>query len=414
MRDLIRRILLEETLVESRVKWTDDLLRQEALKYNILTDFDRLSSGASQTARRRGKDFFNDITSHMEKRIPWTEESIRAEALKHKTKGEFSKTNAWSAAKRMGILADVTMHMEPQGSRFKRIIYAYEFPDNHVYIGLTFNMQKRNNDHMNKERSSVFQHMKKTGLKPTLKTLTEFLDKDEAAQVEGNMYKDYENKGWVLLNKVKTGGLGGNVLKWTKEAIELEALKYDNIGDFYKNATPAIQAAKSISREFFNEITKNMSRGNITWTEEMLKDEALKYRTRSEFQKNSNNAYNSAYRKGKAFLDSITSHMDLKKRTWNEDTVRDEALKYPTITLFHKNASAAYKFAKDKGKEFFDYVTSHMKPKRTWNEDTVREEALKYPTITLFHKNAGAAYQFAKDKEKEFFNDITSHMNKRV
>ena len=100
-----------------------------------------------------------------------------------------------------------------------------------------------------------YEHIKKTGLNPTLKTLTEFLDKDEAAQVEGNMYKDYENKGWVLLNKVKTGGLGGNVLKWTKEAIEREALKYDNIGDFYKNATSAIQAAKSISRDFFNEIT---------------------------------------------------------------------------------------------------------------------------------------------------------------
>ncbi len=40
--------------------------------------------------------------------------------------------------------------MEIIGNKFKRCIYAYEFSDNYVYVGLTLNLDKRNNRHLKK------------------------------------------------------------------------------------------------------------------------------------------------------------------------------------------------------------------------------------------------------------------------
>ena len=38
-------------------------------------------------------------------------------------------------------------HMKVLGDRKKRMIYAYEFPDHSVYVGLTFNYDKRDKEH---------------------------------------------------------------------------------------------------------------------------------------------------------------------------------------------------------------------------------------------------------------------------
>ena len=73
MRDIIKRILLEETLGESRLKWTDELLRQEALKYTTKKDFLKNSESAYKTAKRRG--IFDEITQHMDRVKIWTYES---------------------------------------------------------------------------------------------------------------------------------------------------------------------------------------------------------------------------------------------------------------------------------------------------------------------------------------------------
>lgn len=345
-----------------KLRWTDEELRQEALKYNTLTDFERFSGGALNTARRKGKDFYNDITSHMNKNIQWTDESIKDEALKYNTRSEFSKGSigAYTAAKRLGILDDVTTHMELQGSRFKRLIYAYEFPDNTVYVGLTFNMDKRNRSHMNSESSAVYQHMNKTGLIPTKKTLTVFMDKDEASKKETEIENKYRNEGWTLLNRTKTGGLGGNKLKWDKETIKTEALKYDNLSDFYLYAPSALGAAKSFGNDFYQDVTKHMSRKITYWTDEMLRDEALKYDTKNKFSKGSNKAYNAAKRRGDEFFNSITSHMNKVRKSWSEDELRNEASKYKTKNQFSKNSSSAYQLSRRKGKDFFNSVTAHM------------------------------------------------------
>jgi predicted GIY-YIG superfamily endonuclease len=343
-------------------KWTDDELRQEALRYNTLSDFEKFNPKAYGSARRRNKEFWSDITSHMNKLVKWTEEGIKDEALKYKTRSEFSKNSigAYTAARRLGILDDVTAHMELQGSKFKRLIYAYEFPDNSVYVGLTFNMNQRNTSHMNSESSAVFQHMTKTGLVPVKKTLTVFMDKDEASKKETEIENKYRSEGWIILNRTKTGGLGGNKLKWDRETIRVEALKYNNLSDFYIRAPSAIQAAKSLGEDFYQDVIKHMSKKITYWTDEMLRDEALKYDTKNKFAKGSNKAYNAAKRRGEEFFNSITSHMQKLRRSWTEDELRNEALKYDTKTKFRKGSPSAFTLSRNNGSDFYNSVTSHM------------------------------------------------------
>lgn len=46
-------------------KWTNQLLREEALKYKTRSSFMRSNNPAYKSASARGKEFFNDICSHM-------------------------------------------------------------------------------------------------------------------------------------------------------------------------------------------------------------------------------------------------------------------------------------------------------------------------------------------------------------
>ena len=46
----------------------------------------------------------------------------------------------------------------------KRLIYVYEFSDNSCYIGLTYNIKNRNRQHLESNKSPVFNYIKKLRL----------------------------------------------------------------------------------------------------------------------------------------------------------------------------------------------------------------------------------------------------------
>jgi hypothetical protein len=347
-------------------KWDDDKLRKEAQKYQTLADFGRFSNSAYQIAHDRGKEFFDEITTHMPKLIEWTDEMLKDEAKKFSSKTEFQKKSgrAYYAANKRGILDDITVHMEPVGNIYKRLIYAYEFPDNSVYVGLTFNLNKRDRSHMKKTTSPVYLHIVKTGLKPIRKSLTDFMDKKEAQKKESEILQSYINKGWKPLNRAKTGSLGGKFLRWTDDAIRAEALKYTVMADFGKNNVSAYRAAKERGEDFFNEVTSHLIRNYISYTPEQLKDIASKYKTIKEFQTNNPNALQQARGRGKEFYDSITSHMVRLRKTWSDENIRNEALKYKSRKEFHNNSPAAYNAARSKGDEYFYEITTHMRDMR--------------------------------------------------
>jgi len=193
----------------------------------------------------------------------------------------------------------------------------------------------------------------------------------------------------------------GRKLKWTEEKLKEEALKYDTRGEFSKGSESAYSAARK--KGLLDDICGHMEGRKLKWTEDMLQEEALKYDTRGEFAKGSKNAYDAAQKRG--LLDKICSHMEGNVR-WTDDMLKTEALKYQTRIEFQKCSTSAYQAAHKRG--LLDKICGHMGGNVSWTEDMLQEEALKYDTRGEFAKGSKNAYQTARDRG--LLDKICGHM----
>ncbi len=226
--------------------WTKENCKEEALKYNNRLDF-KLKSNVAYVKSIKLK-CLSDITSHMKiytKQIDLTKENCQEEALKYTNKTEFYKKSSifYKKSLKNNWLDEICTHMILKGNILKRCIYCYEFSDNNVYIGLTYNIENRHNRHINSKLSSVNKHINKTKLTPNLIKLTEYIPVNDASILEGVYIKEYKKNGWEILNKCKTGGIGGNIIKWTKEKCQEEALKYSSRSEFSRGNGSAYAAS---------------------------------------------------------------------------------------------------------------------------------------------------------------------------
>lgn len=196
----------------------------------------------------------------------WTLVKCQEEASKYTNKTEFQKdsSGAYSAAKRNKWLQEITSHYEILGNSNKRFIYAYEFSDNSVYIGLTYNINKRKINHS--REGTVFNYSIDTKIIPIFKQLiSEPVDIEKAKELENFYLEQYKDEGWIILNKAKTGGLGGNTIKWNYKACKKEALKYETRNEFKVNSKGAYESA-----------AKNGWRDDICSHMKILRKESLK------------------------------------------------------------------------------------------------------------------------------------------
>lgn len=226
--------------------WTKEKCQEEANKYDSRREF-RLQSKAYSASVENG--WLHEICSHLPGHKPkgyWTKERCQEEANKYNCRVDFEKysISACLTSRNNNWIDEICSHMKPQGNLYKRCIYAIEFSDNHVYIGLTYNINKRFNKHINDKSSAVYKHILKTKLQPNVKVLTDFLDIEEAKKLENNKLIEYFNDGWIPLNKAKCGAMGSNKLFWTKEKIMNECLKYSNKEELKRNSSGAWHSAQ--------------------------------------------------------------------------------------------------------------------------------------------------------------------------
>lgn len=238
----------------------------------------------------------------------WSKEKCHEEALKYETRSQFyiNSKGAYLKASRNKWLNDICSHMQIQGSLYKRLIYVYEFSDNYAYIGLTFNLNRRNKHHLSNKNSQVFKHIQKTQLIPILKTLTHFLDVEEAQKMEEYYVNYYKENNWNILNKSKTGAIGGcKKIKWTYENCLLEASKYSSRKQFKENSSGAYDAC--LNNKWLNEVCFHMTgKIYIKWTKKLCYEEYLKYNSKRDFRLFSRNAYTACL--SNKWLDDIYKH----------------------------------------------------------------------------------------------------------
>ena len=297
--------------------WTKEKCQEDSLKYNNRSNFQKNSYVAYDKAYKNG--WLDDICSHMTEIYKpkgyWTYEKCKEKALEYKTKYDFYVNNygAYGRAYRNGWLDDICSHMIIQNNNTKRCIYCYEFEDNSVYIGLTYDIEKRQKNRNISDFDQVIIHIKKTGLTPIRKQLTDYIGVNDAIKLEGYYVEKYKNEGWNVLNKSKTGAIGGS-LRWTYEKCKEEALKYKSRYEFVKTSKGAYES--SAKHKWLDDVCSHMiptQKPTGYWSYKNCKEEALKYKTRTEFQNNASGAYNSSLKHN--WLDEICSHM-VRTQKW--------------------------------------------------------------------------------------------------
>ena len=437
-----------------RGPYTDDELKNIALKYTNASSFQKEDGSAYVASKNRDKDFFNEITKHFQRlsRIPYTYDEVKKEAEKYQTIGEFQKNSrgAYVASRRHGWFPMVTQHMIPVrnswtkneikkiasnyttlrdfrkensaayswalqnlndveknevyghmqklGNHANRLIYAFEFPDKSVYVGLTYDPIAREGAHKANAKSAVNKHALSTGLKPTMKHLTDYVFMDEAAKKEKEFVEDYKNKGWKILNRAKAGALGSDILKWTFEKVAEEAKKYDTRTAFERGNGSAYGAARV--RGWLDDVTKHMKLIKPSkYTPDEMRSIALEFDKLIDFREKKDGVYQAAKKQGDNFFNDITRHMSKgpkKGSIWDDfEKVKNEALKYTNGHDFRKYSSGAYKSAFRN--KWYDKVRKHFVryANKKWTYDTLKQEAQKYTTKRDFFHGNNSAYTLA-------------------
>lgn len=284
----------------------------ESKKYNTRNDFKKNSKKYYEYARKN--KWLDDMCSHMiifqKQKGFWNKEKCKTEALKYKNRSEFKSksASAYIIAHKNNWINDICSHMIYRGNLVKRCLYVYEFTDNYAYIGLTYDINIRNQYHINNPKSCVFNHIKINN-NYIFKQLTDYLNIEYIKNLENIKIQEYKKNGWFMLNSISGGGVGGSTIKLTFEKCKEEALKYTTKKEFMNNSHSAY--LKSTRNNWLDEICSHMKNIRTTWTKEKCQDEALKYNNKTDFRKNSRIIYDYSYRKG--WLNEICSHMKNKK-----------------------------------------------------------------------------------------------------
>ena len=255
--------------------------KEEALKYTTKHD---LKHNSNRIYKIINLNKWYDLTEHLTTKInKWSYEKCKEEVKNYKTKKECRKNRVYSTIIKNGwyeLIADLPNerhdmwtyedckkvtssfnskntfrknyggayqairdnnwyelydHMPLIGNKYKRLIYVYEFEDNYCYVGLTCNINRRNKQHLEEETSSVYNHIKESNLQPILIKKSDYIDTESSVILEEKVLNEYKENNWHILNKVKTGSIGGNSLVWNKKACILEIQKYNTLKEFREN-----------------------------------------------------------------------------------------------------------------------------------------------------------------------------------
>jgi hypothetical protein len=427
MKDLIRQILIEER--KPKGYWDNEInIEKVAKDCKTRTEFQDRYQMAYKKALEINKTkpgFFERITNHMPKpksESPYTEQELTDIASSANTKTEFMTKfpGAYQVALRMdkikpGFFDKITSHMLSLGSKHKRMVYGYFFPiNNAVYIGLTYNINERNKQHLiidvdEKKQTTVAKFINETQEKPELVKFTDYIDVQEAQKKEGEYVNKFKNSGYLILNKVKTGGLGHG-LKYTDEELKDLLSNIFDYKDLYTKHYPLYISAKRRGRIFLNDATSHMikiQKNRINWSKDLVKQYAKDYKSKDEFR----TAFRSAakYAKEHGFWDElfpkeIPSPEEIIKVASEYNTQNDFRINHPTLYNHAKNLGLLPKIIFKKSKKRGPSLTP----------DDVINISQNYNTRKDFYQNENSAYRramvFCEKLGNEFCVKVFGHL----
>lgn len=328
----------------------------------------------------------------------WDFNHCRDISMLFTSRSEFQKgcKTAYNISRKNGWLDDFTWLVDKRFDLFKDkvdSVYSYEFKEQHaVYVGRTLMRLQERRDYQHivcKDAVSKFAKENNVSV-PKMKILEDKLTLKEGSKKEGFWLEKYKSDGWIILNKTKTGGIGGlgkNKSKYTYEVCYEIAKSCKNITEMRKITHNGYEVAR-----------KNNWVKDYTWFEEKVKpkdywnkercfEAASSFLSRKSFSDAFPTAYAKAVKNG--WIENYTwfktkeQMYSESKRIWYPENTRDEALKYSTLKDFATQNNAAYEAACKYGWiSEYTWLERHEKGmERTYTEDKCKEIALNYDTI---------------------------------
>lgn len=225
-------------------------------------------------------------------------------------------------------------------------------------------------------------------------TLKEFREK-AAGHYESGYRSDY----W---NEVRSICKPQQHITYTKSELKGIALKYNKRFDFYKGVHGAYEAAKRMG--ILEEICIHMIKDERhRWSNDEILKAALQCETKKEFRIRFPKEYDAAsHRK---ILKDCYAHMEsliIQPQKWTDNVIVEEARKYKTLKEFRKYSPHAYYAAKRRNK--LNECCSHMPPEPIPYLCNTLEDAfslaLKCQNRTELKKKYNKAYEMLRTKNK--------------
>ena len=183
--------------------------------------------------------------------------------------------------------------------------------------------------------------------------------------------------------------------KYDYEFIKSIALKYKTKSEFLYSDPKYYDFSERYGwLDTFDWFEENRKKSGYWHVYENNKAEALKYKTRKEFQNGNGSAYTAAREEG--FLETYDWFEEKQKPSgyWNiYENNKKESLKYKSRTEYARKNQAAYECARiNKWLDSFTWLEMSSKPNGYWTYENAKEEAKKYTTRTDFQYGSPGAY----------------------
>jgi glutaredoxin-related protein len=201
----------------------------------------------------------------------------------------------------------------------------------------------------------------------------------------------------------------GRVIKHSDDDIRREASKYNSQTEFMKGSPNLFYAA--LNRKMLDDLFPDRQRGKgrtIKYSDDDIRQEASKYNSLSNFQKNSPSFYQLARKRG--LLDNLFPDRKIKIK-YSDDEIRQEASKYNSQNEFMKGSPKMFYLASNR--KMLDDLFPDRKIKIKYSDDEIRQEASKYNSKTEFRLGSPKFFYNAFAFNRKMLDDLFPNRRKR-
>jgi hypothetical protein len=367
----------------SEIKYSDDEIRQEASKYNSQNEFMKGSPKLFYGAFNRNMldDLFPDRQRGKGRTIKYSDDDIRQEASKYNSRTDFQKNSPslYQLALKRGLLDDL-------------------FPDRKIGSGRTL---KYSDDEIRQEA-------------------LKYNSQNEFIKNSPSLYQLARKRGLLddLFPDRQRGK--GRTIKYSDDEIRQEASKYNSQNEFMKKNINLFTLARR--RNMLDDLFPDRKRGSGGQNkkpDDEIRQEASKYNSQNEFRKGNRRMFDLAWKRG--MLDDLFPGRKIgggRTLKYSDDEIRQEALKYNSQNEFIKNSPSLYQLALKRGLLDDLFPGRKIGGGRTlkYSDDEIRQEALKYNSQNEFIKNSPSLYQLARKRGllDDLFPDRKKRQNESI